>query len=62
MVFFGSDSSFYQYVENRFALDFQLSRQIVDSNLTHPPLVPPPCPLSRHINLTSCFNRHLANG
>jgi hypothetical protein len=27
-----------QYVENSFALDFQLSGQIVDSNLTHPPL------------------------
>jgi hypothetical protein len=27
-----------QYVENLAALDFQLSRQIVDSNLAHPPL------------------------
>ena len=30
--------NFGQYVENSFALDFQLSGQIVDSNLTHPPL------------------------
>jgi hypothetical protein len=28
-----------QHVENRFALDFQFPRQIVDSNLTHPPPV-----------------------
>jgi hypothetical protein len=30
--------NFGQYVENGFTLDFQLSGQIVDSNLTHPPL------------------------
>jgi hypothetical protein len=27
-----------QYVKNLAALDFHLSREIVDSNLTHPPL------------------------
>jgi len=27
-----------QHVENLPALDFQLARKIVDSNLTHPPL------------------------
>jgi hypothetical protein len=27
-----------QYVKNLAALDFQFSREIVDSNLTHPPL------------------------
>ena len=27
-----------QYVKNLSALDFQLARKIVDSNLTHPPL------------------------
>jgi hypothetical protein len=30
--------NFGQYVENGFTLDFQLSGQIVDSNLAHPPL------------------------
>ena len=28
----------FQSVENLFTLDFQLTRQIVNSNLTHPPL------------------------
>jgi hypothetical protein len=28
----------FQCIENLFTLDFQLARQIVDSNLTHPPL------------------------
>jgi hypothetical protein len=28
-----------QCIENRLALDFQLSSQIVDSNLTHPPFI-----------------------
>ncbi len=27
-----------QSIENLFAFDFQLTRQIVNSNLTHPPL------------------------
>lgn len=27
-----------QGIENLFTLDFQLARQIVNSNLTHPPL------------------------
>jgi hypothetical protein len=27
-----------QSIENLFTLDFQLTRQIVNSNLTHPPL------------------------
>jgi len=28
----------FQSIENLFTLDFQLARQIVNSNLTHPPL------------------------
>jgi hypothetical protein len=35
-----SDAHFRQHVENRFAFNFQLPCQIVDSNLTHPPF---PC-------------------
>jgi len=35
------DPDFCQYVENGFALNFQLSGQIVDSNLAHPPSGPP---------------------
>jgi hypothetical protein len=31
------DPDFKQHVENRLALDFQFSGQIVDSNLAHPP-------------------------
>jgi hypothetical protein len=31
-------AEFRQYVENLPALDFHLAREIVDSNLTHPPL------------------------
>ncbi len=42
-----------QYIENRFAFDFQLPSQIVDSNLAHPPFVSSDMsPLSLHINLT----------
>ena len=37
------DSDFRKYVENRFAFDFQLPGQIVDSNLAHPPFRPPDC-------------------
>jgi hypothetical protein len=33
------DAHFRQDVKNGFALDFQLSGQIVDSNLAHPPSV-----------------------
>ena len=40
MRFLLGDSDFGQHVENRFTFDFQLSRQIVNSNLTHPPLCP----------------------
>jgi hypothetical protein len=36
MRLFLSDSDLRQRVKNRLALDFQLSRQIIDSNLTHP--------------------------
>jgi len=35
------DPQFRKYVGDRLALDFQLSRQIVDSNLTHPPSFSP---------------------
>jgi len=34
-----------QHVKNFFALDFQLTGQIVDSNLTHPPSFPLLAPL-----------------
>jgi hypothetical protein len=33
-----SQAEFRQYVKNLSALDFHLAREIVDSNLTHPPL------------------------
>jgi len=32
-----SNSDLGKYIENRFAFDFQLPCQIVDSNLAHPP-------------------------
>jgi hypothetical protein len=38
MRFLLGDPDIGQYIENGFALDFQLSGQIVDSNLTHSPL------------------------
>jgi hypothetical protein len=51
-LFFG-DAHLCQHVENRFAFDFQFSSQVVNSNLTHPPLCPSGLvPLSLHINLT----------
>ncbi len=34
------DADFGQHIENRFAFYFQLSCQIVNPNLTHPPLCP----------------------
>src|SRR6202162_3938104 len=37
------DSDFRKHIENGLALDFQLSCQIVDSNLAHPPFRPPDC-------------------
>jgi len=33
-----ADAELRQYVKNPAALDFQLTREIVDSNLAHPPL------------------------
>jgi hypothetical protein len=39
---FLSDAYFWKYVENGFAFYFQLSGQIVNSNLTHPLFFPPP--------------------
>jgi hypothetical protein len=33
-----SQAKLRQHVKNLAALDFQLSREIIDSNLTHPPL------------------------
>ena len=46
------DTNFGQYIENSFAFDFQFPSQIVDSNLTHPPLCSSELvPLSLHINL-----------
>jgi len=44
--FAGSQAELLQYVKNLLALDFHLSREIVDTNLAHPPLfnsVPPLC-------------------
>jgi hypothetical protein len=35
-----SHSRLDKHVENGFALDFQFSGQIVNSNLTHPPSIP----------------------
>jgi hypothetical protein len=37
------DPDFRKHIENRFAFDFQLPCQIVDSNLAHPPFHPPDC-------------------
>ena len=37
------DSDFGKHIENGLAFDFQLSCQIVDSNLAHPPFRPPDC-------------------
>jgi hypothetical protein len=34
----GAQAEFRQYVKNLPALDFHLAREIVDTNLTHPPL------------------------
>ena len=38
-----------QHVKNFFALDFQLTGQIIDSNLTHPPSFPLLVPLISRI-------------
>jgi hypothetical protein len=43
MAFLLGDSDFRKYIENGLAFDFQLSCQIVDSNLAHPPFRPPDC-------------------
>jgi hypothetical protein len=47
--FAGAQAKLRQYVKNLPALDFHLAREIVDSNLTHPPLFKPAAktPLSR---------------
>jgi hypothetical protein len=39
--FLGGDAGHYQSIQDRLAFDFQLSRQIVNSNLAHPPLQSP---------------------
>jgi hypothetical protein len=41
MGFLFRDPNLWEHVKNGFALDFQFSGQIVDSNLAHPPFVPP---------------------
>jgi hypothetical protein len=53
--FAGSQAKLRQYVKNLSALDFHLAREIVDTNLTHPPLfnLPPKCPLVGHENLVA---------
>src|SRR3977135_1481917 len=52
-----SNSDLRKYIENRFAFNFQLPCQIVDSNLAPPPFRPPDCPAKSsyqpHINLTA---------
>ncbi len=55
MALFLRDSNFRKHVENRLALDFQLSGQIVDPNLAHPPFPSRYCPLRLHINLTAQY-------
>jgi hypothetical protein len=47
--FAGAKAKLCQYVKNLTALYFHLAREIVDSNLTHPPLFKPAAnqPLSR---------------
>jgi hypothetical protein len=39
-----AQAEFCQYVKNLSALDFHLAREIVDTNLTHPPLFEKPFP------------------
>jgi hypothetical protein len=48
--FAGAHAEFRQNIKNLSALDFQLPREIVDTNLTHPPLfsIPTPKPLVAH--------------
>jgi hypothetical protein len=48
--FAGAQAKLRQHVKNLPALDFHLAREIVDSNLTHPPLfnVLPKRPLVAH--------------
>ena len=43
MALFLGNSDFGKHIENGLAFDFQFSRQIVDSNLAHPPFRPPDC-------------------
>jgi hypothetical protein len=38
MRFAGAHAEFRQYIQNLPAFDFHLAREIVDPNLTHPPL------------------------
>ena len=40
MGFFLSDPDYGERIKDCFALDFQLSGQVVNSNLAHPPLCP----------------------
>ncbi len=49
------DAHFQQYVKNFLALDFQLTGQIVDSNLTHPLSFPLLVPLN------SCLYARISN-
>ena len=50
------DADFCQDIENGLAFDFQFPGQIVNSNLTHPPLCSSELvPLSLHINLTEIW-------
>jgi hypothetical protein len=55
------DPDFKQHIENRLALDFQFSGQIVDSNLAHPLRFLRTIPLSLHINLTVSVFRRVSN-
>jgi hypothetical protein len=48
-----ADPNLRECIENSLAFNFQFPGQIVNSNLAHPPYLPPTLfPLSLHINLT----------
>jgi|GEM_PF-4803323 hypothetical protein len=48
-------------VENGFALHFQFSREIVNSNLTHPTFLSPALGLHRSLTESTCCTRILSN-
>src|SRR5581483_8102515 len=50
-----------QRVENGLALDFQFSREIVDSNLTHPAFLFPALGIHRNLTESALCTRTLSN-